>query len=499
MLISSRKKYDVVVIGSGVAALSFIKYFNRLNCKNKCRPSLAIICKSQLTETNTAWAQGGIAAVSNKDDNFEYHVQDTLIAGNFENNSCIVEKVIKEAPALIKDLVDAGMLFDQIDDLSYNLALEGGHSHKRIFHHKDITGQKLQDTLLKETAQQVDVYENQFVFDVKQDDFSSFHTFMLDKFNKCSEIVSSYVVIATGGLGMLYEKTTNQPLTTGDGIYLGYNLGATIKDLSYVQFHPTGLYTKTDNCPLITEALRGEGAILLNIYGEPFMHKYDERKELAPRDIVSRGIFSEMQITNSNYAYLDATKLDNSIWENHFPFIYKTSLNNNIDPKSNPIPVVPTQHYSCGGILSDEFGKTTVKNLYAIGEVASTGLHGSNRLASNSLLEGLAFGKFAAENIYDSFIGNWNYSTSLIYQSNDFKLLDRKLLRKSISKFAGVIKSNQEMINLKISLYNMIKTADIIRQPNKNVIENNIMYQVGLLLLEDAISKDYNSGVFYKI
>ncbi|MEY3965936.1 MAG: hypothetical protein RL263_1105, partial [Bacteroidota bacterium] len=304
---------------------------------------------------------------------------------------------------------------------------------------------------------------------------------------------------ATGGIGMLYEKTTNQQLSTGDGIHLAHKVGAKIRDLSYIQFHPTGLYTSKDPTALITEALRGEGAILKNSFGDTFMHKYDTRNELAPRDIVSRGIFSEMQNTNSPCVFLDATKLDNKIWKDHFPSIYRTCMINKIDPSIEMIPVVPTQHYSCGGVITDEFGETDIKNLFAIGEVASTGLHGSNRLASNSLLEGLAFGKFSAIKIFETFSSVWNYEVIKKFDFKDYKLLNRNFLRKLISSHAGVIKSNHEMIKTKNTLIETIFTANNLRNLNKLEIENNIMFNVGVLLLNDAINKNENSGVFFKL
>jgi L-aspartate oxidase len=400
---------------------------------------------------------------------------------------------------LMKDLFKYGMPFDLNSDNSINLTLEGGHSRKRIFHHKDFTGKKLQEILLKHLSSEVDFYENEFVFDVIQDKYNSFHTFSLDAKNKTTDFISNYLILATGGIGMLYEKTTNQQLSTGDGIHLAHKVGAKIRDLSYIQFHPTGLYTSTDPTALITEALRGEGAILKNSFGDTFMHKYDTRNELAPRDIVSRGIFSEMQNTNSPCVFLDATKLDNKIWKDHFPSIYRTCMINKIDPSIEMIPVVPTQHYSCGGVITDEFGETDIKNLFAIGEVASTGLHGSNRLASNSLLEGLAFGKFSAIKIFETFSSVWNYEVIKKFDFKDYKLLNRNFLRKLISSHAGVIKSNHEMIKTKNTLIETIFTANNLRNLNKLEIENNIMFNVGVLLLNDAINKNENSGVFFKL
>lgn len=494
---SDKKIFDVFVIGSGVAGLSLIKFLSETSFYNS-GVSIAVASKKRINDTNTSWAQGGIASVMSPSDSFEKHIEDTMIAGDYKNDRNIVRKVVEAAPFLINKLMHWGMPFDKTETNDLSLTLEGGHSKKRILHHKDETGFSLQNTLKNILPNNTTVFENLFVHKIVKDEKGAFHIYAIQEGKIPVHWIASVVVIATGGLGMLFESTTNQSISTGDGIYLAKQLGAETYNLCYVQFHPTGLYTGKENVYLISEAVRGEGAVLKNKNGAAFMQKYDTRQELAPRDIVSRAIFSEMIVTKSDCVYLDATHFDKSKWENHFPSIYQACKAIEIDPRKQFIPVVPVQHYSCGGIKTNNVGETSVKNLYVLGESAHTGLHGSNRLASNSLLEGLVFALFAAENISSNFELSWEYDLNVNYREHYVKKLDRSLLKQIMSDFAGVVKSFEGLNKAKIILTSEIAKASL-ESAEAYDIETYIMFQVAIDLIEDALSKKENTGVFFNI
>ncbi len=489
---------DIVVVGSGVAGLSFAQYIDELSSQLHLTPTISIITKSSPTDTNTQWAQGGIASVVSPEDSFENHFQDTLIAGDFRNIPEVVKQIVNHGPEVIADLERWGMRFDRTEDGSFHSTLEGGHSFSRILHSKDNTGKELQRILLNTILKTHTIYENHLVFHLVIDQAGIFHLFSLSDEHTIHHFISTYLVIATGGLGQLFEQTSNAPVATGDGIFIALQAGAEIENLSFIQFHPTGLFAPGETQYLVTEALRGEGAILKDKKGIAFMHKYDSRAELAPRDIVSRSIYKEMVSNNLEHVYLDATHLEKEIWEHHFPNLFSACLKIGVDPRFEPIPVLPIQHYSCGGIKTNVAGETTVKNLYALGEVASTGLHGSNRLASNSLLEGLVCSRFAAS----ALLGNFN--AELIYQNDiatpvfDFKEVDRSLLVKALTANAGIEKTNKGLHFAKSILLEHLNQAKPLTSIDKKQIESNMMIKVGLSLIEDALLQDSNTGVFYK-
>ncbi len=388
-----QKDYDVVIVGSGVAGL-----YGALNLDKNLK--VLLVCKRELQLSNSSLAQGGIASVLDKqNDSIEAHIKDTLIAGGYKNNPQTTEILANQGPKELLKLIDYGVCFDKNPDGSLHATLEGGHSKPRIYHHKDSTGKEVVDKLLASVLklENVEFAENAVVCGIKHNENFSFDI-LSD--GRHQYVNSHFCLLATGGIGRVYEYTTNSKNATGDGIALAYELGAKISQLSYIQFHPTAFANeKTRESFLISESVRGEGAHLLNFSGERFMQKYDERLELAPRDVVSRSIIMEEKATGSNRFYIDISHKDSEFIINRFPMIYKNLLGQGFDMTKQKIPVYPCQHYLMGGINVDADAKTSIKNLYAAGECANTGVHGNNRLASNSLLEGLVFSHRAAKSI----------------------------------------------------------------------------------------------------
>ena len=396
---------DFLVIGSGIAGLTYALKVAQ-HCPDK---SVTIITKAAPDETNTKYAQGGVAVVNDlENDSFEKHIEDTLIAGDGLCNKEVVEIVVKEGPARIQEIIDWGAQFDKDPDGDYRLGKEGGHSEFRILHHKDVTGKEMERALLKaiEKAPNITLLNNLFVIDVitqhhlgylvtkSTPDICCYGVYVLNsQSNRIEKIVSKTTLLATGGNGQVYRTTTNPYIATGDGVAMVYRAKGRIENMEFIQFHPTALYEagKRGQAFLITEAVRGDGGILRNAAGEAFMERYDNRKDLAPRDIVARAIDNEMKIGGTEHVYLDCRHMDMTKFKEHFPNIYEKCLSIGIDVAVQMIPVAPAAHYSCGGIKTDEWGRSSIKNLYACGECASTGLHGANRLASNSLLEAMVF------------------------------------------------------------------------------------------------------------
>ena len=384
--------YDVIIAGCGAAGL-----YAAINLPSDAK--ILMVCKKELSLCNSSLAQGGIAGVYNSPkDNIQYHQNDTLIAGGFKNNVDAVHTLVSEAAQDIEHIIDLGVEFNKNPDGTYHRTLEGGHSHHRIFHHADATGKEIATKLLAkvQTLENVDIMENTLMCAVKQT--STGYSAFLRKPDGTYETVNSrFMILATGGIGRVYQFTTNSAIATGDGITFAYEMGAKIKNLSYVQFHPTAFNNRaTRECFLISEAVRGEGAYLLNCHKERFMQNYDERLELAPRDVVSHAIILESRKQNSEDFYLDISYKDSEFLKNRFPMIYKNLLEQGYDLTTEPIPIFPCQHYLMGGIDVDGNSETTLKNLFACGECSHTGVHGGNRLASNSLLEALVFSRHAA-------------------------------------------------------------------------------------------------------
>jgi L-aspartate oxidase len=396
---------DFLVIGSGIAGLTFAIKVAK-HCPDK---KVTVITKAATDETNTKYAQGGIAVVNDTvHDSFEKHIEDTLAAGDGLCNPKIVEMVVKEGPERVKEIISWGAKFDKGTGGDYKLGKEGGHSEPRILHHKDITGKEMERTLLDAVAVQsnIVILKHCYVVDIVTQHhrgylitkatpgIECYGAYILNlQTNKIEKILAKITLMATGGNGQIYRTTTNPSIATGDGVAIVYRAKGRIENMEFIQFHPTALFEpgKRGQSFLISEAVRGDGAILRNTQEEAFMEKYDKQKDLAPRDIVARAIDSEMKKAGSEHVWLDCRHMDKKQFLEHFPNIYEKCISAGIDIGKQMIPVAPAAHYSCGGIKTDEWGRSSINNLYACGECASSGLHGANRLASNSLLEAMVF------------------------------------------------------------------------------------------------------------
>ena len=397
------REFDFVVIGSGIAGLSFA-------LKAAEKGSVALVTKRGRADSNTAWAQGGVACVTSREDSFDLHIRDTLAAGAGLCHEDAVRAVVTGGPDRIVELIRLGMHFDRREtngDNELDLGKEGGHSKRRILHFQDSTGMEIERTLLEQISEhpRIEVMENHMAVDfittgklgyAMQN--SCVGVYVLDEATGEVETLRSDVnVLATGGCGKVYLYTTNPDVATGDGVAMAWRAGATIANMEFIQFHPTCLFHPEVKSFLISEVVRGEGGILLDARGRRFMENHNPQKELAPRDIVARAIDAEMKRSGSKCVFLDITHKPADFVKSRFPNIYETCLQNGIDITIQPIPVVPAAHYQCGGVKSDLNGETSLRGLFAIGEVACTGLHGANRLASNSLLEGLVLAGSAFE------------------------------------------------------------------------------------------------------
>ena len=397
------KRYDVLIVGTGISGI-----YAALNLESSLK--ILMLSKRELTLCNSALAQGGVAAVmDSKNDDFELHIKDTLIAGQYKNNLDNVKILVEQGPRDVERLVEKyGVDFDKNEDGSLALTLEGGHSRRRIAHHKDTTGKEIETNLIGQVSklENVSVINNSVLCRLEKKDGVFFADVITTDNNQHEYYCADNVILATGGIGRVYNYTTNSAIATGDGIQLAYNLGAEIKNLSYVQFHPTAFADRKEReCFLISEAVRGEGAYLLNCNKERFMPNYEpERKELAPRDVVSKCIMEEQKKTGSDEFWLDISYKNADFIKNHFPMIYENVLKKGYDMTKEPIPIYPCQHYLMGGINVDGKGATNIAGLYAAGECSHTGVHGKNRLASNSLLEALVFSRLIAEDINAHFV-----------------------------------------------------------------------------------------------
>ena len=520
---------DILVIGSGIAGLTYaLKVAQALPHKQ-----VTILTKTHSDETNTKYAQGGIAGVINFDeDSFAKHIEDTLIAGDGLCNPTVVELVVKEGVERINELIAWGAQFDKDPDGDYKLGKEGGHSQNRILHHKDVTGKEMERALLEaiKKCSNITLISHCFVLDIitqhhlgylvtkSTPDIECYGVYILNLTTyKIEKIIASTTLLATGGNGQVYRSTTNPAIATGDGVAMVYRAKGRIENMEFIQFHPTALYEAgvRGHSFLITEAVRGDGAILRNTNGEAFMERYDERKDLAPRDIVARAIDNEMKINGTEFVYLDCRHMDIENFKTHFPNIYEKCLSIGIEVSKDMIPVSPAAHYSCGGVKTDEHAQTSIKNLFAAGECASTGLHGANRLASNSLLEAMVF----AHRAYLQTICNQKINTSTAFNNsstNDFpnwntagttapkemilitqSLKEMKLL---MSDYVGIVRNNERLhrANRRIDLLHEETEFLYERtQVSPQLCELRNMITVAYLIIKSAELRKESRGLHF--
>lgn len=454
---------DFLVIGSGIAGLTFaVKTARQFPDK-----TITIITKANTDETNTKYAQGGIAVVNDLEhDSFEKHIEDTLIAGDGLCNEEVVEIVVKEGPQRVEEIIEWGANFDKDPEGEYLRGREGGHSEFRILHYKDITGFEIERALVAEAKKypNIQIHNHWFVVDIitqhhlgylvtkSTPDIECYGVYALNlQNNNIEKILARVTIMASGGVGQVYRTTTNPHIATGDGIAVAYRAKGRIENMEFIQFHPTALYEAgVSPAFLITEAVRGDGGILRNKNGVAFMSLYDKRADLAPRDVVARAIDSEMKRTGTEYVYLDCRGMDHEKFIAHFPNIYSRCKESGVDVFEQMIPVAPAAHYCCGGIKVDEIGRSSIRRLYACGECSSTGLHGANRLASNSLLEALVFAHRCAEDaaaiidetFYNEDVPDWNASGT--NEPKEMILITQSLkeLQQIMSDYVGIVRND---------------------------------------------------------
>ena len=512
-------KYDFLVIGSGIAGMSFA-----LKVAEKGR--VGIICKTGIEEANTFYAQGGIASVTKPTDNFEKHIEDTLICGGGLCSREAVEKVVREAPAQIEELVNWGVNFDRDEKGRFDLHREGGHSEFRILHHRDNTGQEIQDSLIRAIKRhpKIELFENHFAVELitqhhlgvevtrQTPDITCYGVYVLNqKTNRVDTFLSKTTIIATGGVGNVYKTTTNPTVATGDGIAMVYRAKGEVSDMEFIQFHPTALYNPGERPSfLITEAMRGYGGVLRTKDGNEFMQKYDERKSLAPRDIVARAIDNEMKTRGDECVYLDVTHKDAEETKSHFPNIYSKCLSLGIDITKEYIPVAPAAHYLCGGIKVDLDARSSIKNLYAFGECACTGLHGGNRLASNSLIEAVVYADAAAKHAVEAIkkielredIPAWNDEGTT--QPEEMVLITQSVreVEQLMSAYVGIVRSD-------LRLQRALDRLNILYKETENLFQRSVVtsqicelrnkINVGYLIIKQAMARKESVGLHYTI
>lgn len=502
---------NYLIIGSGVAGLTFaVKIAERFPDKK-----ITIVTKANENESNTRYAQGGIAIVTDKiDDSYEKHIQDTLICGDGLCDESVVKMVITEGPKRLKELIEWGAKFDKNNQGALDLGKEGGHSENRVVHHKDQTGQEIQRAILSQVHQKenITVLDYHLAIDLITENNNCLGAYVLDQ--KTKEVLtfqSDFTLLATGGIGHLYGHTSNPVIATGDGIAMAYRANAVIKEMEFIQFHPTTLYdASTGTSFLISEAVRGFGAYLRTKKGHRFMPDYDSRGDLASRDIVSQSIDLELKKTGDECVYLDCTHLDLEGFKKHFPMIYEHCKSVGIDIAKDWIPVVPAQHYLCGGIVVDKNGKTSVENLFACGECSRTGLHGANRLASNSLLEALVYSDKIyhylenhplEKNTFTGTVTDWK-PTSKPEINPGYVVKTKAELQLLMRQNAGIVRNDTDLIKAKEQLFhwkNEVEEQIKSHNVNPELYELQNMITIGSLIVQQSINRDENRGGFVKI
>ena len=539
------RKFDFLVIGSGIAGMSFA-------LKVAQRGSVALICKAGMEEANTYFAQGGIASVTNLAvDNFEKHIEDTMIAGDWISDRAAVEKVVRNAPAQIQELIKWGVHFDKKEDGTFDLHREGGHSEFRILHHQDNTGAEIQTSLIEAVKQHpnITIFTNHYAVEIITQHhlgiivtrytpgIKCYGAYVLDEeTGEVDTFLSKVTIMATGGCEAVYRHTTNPLVATGDGIAMVYRAKGAVKDMEFIQFHPTALYHPGDRPSfLITEAMRGYGAVLRTLDGKEFMQKYDPRLSLAPRDIVARAIDNEMKQRGEDHVYLDVTHKDAEETKRHFPNIYQKCLSIGIDITKDYIPVAPAAHYLCGGIKVDLDGQSSIRRLYAIGECSCTGLHGGNRaigecsctglhggnrLASNSLIEAVVYADAAAKHAlsvldrydFNTDIPEWNDEGTISNEERVLITQSMKEVNRIMEAYVGIVRSNVRLTrawNRNVRLTRAWNRLDILYEETERLFKHckatrelcelRNMINVGYLITKQAMERKESRGLHYTI
>lgn len=521
---------DFLVIGSGVAGLTYALKV----AQHFPERTVTVITKTDISETNTKYAQGGVAVVNDwEHDSYEKHISDTLIAGDGLCNEQVVDIVVKEGPAGVEEIIKRGAHFDKNNAGEYTLGREGGHSENRVIHHKDITGKEIERALVAAVKKQknIQLISHCYVVDLitqhhlgylvtkSTTDIECYGVYVLNcETNRIEKIPARITMLATGGNGQVYRTTTNPVIATGDGVAMVYRAKGRIENMEFIQFHPTALYLSGGQNVhaggnigqdfLISEAVRGDGAVLRNRAGMAFMKNYDEREDLAPRDVVARAIDNEMKKSGMEHVFLDCTTMDMAKFKAHFPNIHERCLSVGIDVAKNMIPVAPAAHYSCGGIKTDEWGRSSIRNLYACGECASTGLHGANRLASNSLLEAMVFAnrcfqsslKHLDDSTIYSDIPDWNAEGTT--EPGEMILITQSLkeLQQVMSDYVGIVRSNTR-------LQRAMHRLDILHEETEALYEQTVaspqlcqirnLITVGYLIVKGATFRKESRGLHY--
>ncbi|NLZ96040.1 MAG: L-aspartate oxidase [Bacteroidales bacterium] len=512
-------KYDFLVIGSGIAGMSFA-------LKVAAHGKVAIITKNQLEDSNTFHAQGGVATVSQTLDNFDKHISDTCIAGAGLCDLEVVKKVVSEAPQQIEELVDWGVSFDRNEKGDFDLHKEGGHSESRILHHKDSTGAEIQTSLIRAVKKHsnIDIFDDHFAIEIltqhhlgevitrSTPNIECYGVFVLNqKTNEIEKFLSRVTMMATGGIGSIYQTTTNPLVATGDGVAMVARAKGKIKDMEFVQFHPTAFFHPHERPSfLITEALRGYGGVLRTMDGVDFMKRYDERESLAPRDIVARAIDTEMKIRGDDHVYLDITHKDAEETKHSFPAIYKKCLSHGVDITKDYIPVAPAAHYSCGGIEVNLNAQSSIHRLYANGECACTGLHGANRLASNSLIEAVVFADAAAKHALSVFKGfsfeknipEWDTEGTTLPEEMVLITQTEKEVAQIMSSYVGIVRSNLRLQRAMTRLNILFReTEDLFNQSvvSRDICELRNIIKVSYEVIKQAMYRKESRGLHYNI
>lgn len=510
---------DFLVIGSGIAGLTYALEAAEMG-------HVLLVTKGEISETNTDYAQGGIASVTYEPDSFEQHVQDTLVCGAGVCKPGAVEQVIHHAPGLIKELIGWGVKFDKEATGRYDLAREGGHSQHRILHHKDITGHEIQRALMRRVKrhQNIEVREHHFAVDIltqhhlgklvrkNTPDITCYGAYILDlKHQQIYTALAKVTILATGGVGNIYHTTTNPSVATGDGVAMVHRAKGAIENMEFIQFHPTSLFNPGERPSfLISEAMRGFGAILRLQNGKEFMHKYHAMGSLAPRDVVARGIDHELKISGEEYVYLDITHIDPRKVIDHFPNIYQKCLSIDIDLTKEMIPVVPAAHYCCGGVRVNLHGQSSIDRLYALGEVSSTGLHGGNRLASNSLIEAAVYAEAAARHSIERLpslewqrnIPDWDYEGTTIPEEMALITQNYREMQQIMSNYVGIVRSNLRLERAKRRLEIIFRETEELYLKStlsQSLCELRNMIAVGYLIIKQAEALHQSIGLHYSI